>query len=144
MSENDKIPTPWELFRIECGSGWKDLYEPLIEYIQRYNEDKPIEEQIQITQIKEKFGGLRFYVSHATDELRDMINKAEHESYSTCEICGSKENIGFKMGWIQTICHDCIKEMAVKEGDVFRWKKKGTNDTYWIFKDKDDELIKNE
>lgn len=44
---------PYELFGIECGEGWKGLYQPIIDYIDKYNEDH--EEKIEIHQIKEKF-----------------------------------------------------------------------------------------
>ena len=52
--ENFKPQYPYELFGIECGEGWKPLYQPILDYIDRYNEDH--EEKIEIHQIKEKFG----------------------------------------------------------------------------------------
>ena len=32
--KKEKIPTPWELFHIECGKGWESLYKPIFEYIE--------------------------------------------------------------------------------------------------------------
>ena len=142
MYEIHQIPTPWELFRIECGQGWECLYSPLISYIQNYNEGKPTDEQIQIVQIKEKFGGLRFYVNNATEELNDMINKAEDESYHVCEICGSRENIGYTQGYIQTLCHKCVKDFAIKNERVYRWREQGSNDVFCISQDKDELIAK--
>ena len=36
-----KVERKWsyELFGIECGEGWKGLYQPIIDYIDKYNED---------------------------------------------------------------------------------------------------------
>ena len=57
------------------------------------------------SQVKEKFGGLRFYVEGATDEQYELITFAENMSYTICDICGSvgKPN---KRGWIATRCKD--------------------------------------
>ena len=81
MEKSDEKPKwPYELFGIECGDGWKQLYQPIIDYIDEYNKthnDKPIE----IHQIKEKFGGLCFYTNFKTDELRSMIEDAEWKAY---------------------------------------------------------------
>lgn len=106
--ENFTPQEPYELFGIECGDGWKDLYQPLIDYINKFNEDKENEEQIHILQIKEKFGGLRFYVDKYTEELRDMIRAAESKSYNTCEVCGKWiEKPIIKNHWIYTECQEC-------------------------------------
>ena len=59
---------PYELFGIECGEGWKHLYQPIIDYIEKYNNSHT--DKIEIHQIKEKFGTLSFYTSKKTDELR--------------------------------------------------------------------------
>jgi hypothetical protein len=42
----------------------------------------------EVLQVKEKFGGLRFYVNHKSDAIRQRIETAQHESFYTCEICG--------------------------------------------------------
>ena len=73
----NKIPTPIELFGIECGKGWYKLIEPIIKYIEEYNQDKKEEDKIKIIQIKEKFGELRFYTNFGTEELHKMIEEAE-------------------------------------------------------------------
>jgi hypothetical protein len=58
------------------------------------------------SQIKEKFGGLRFYMTCGTDEIFDLVEEAEELSYKICEECGKpgKERDG---GWIHTHCDDC-------------------------------------
>lgn len=54
-------------------------------------------------QVKEKFGGLRFYVDRASDKHYDYINFAENMSHRTCEECGSP-GITYHMGWYRTLC----------------------------------------
>ena len=58
--------------------------------------------------MKEKFGGLRFYMTCDTDEIFDLISEAEALSYKTCEECGKpgEERGG---GWIHTLCDSCHK-----------------------------------
>ncbi len=64
---------------------------------------------IRIDQIKEKFGGLRFYVSGSDKYVDDLISKAEDLSYQTCEFCGSNDDIMHSSGWIVTACKKCIE-----------------------------------
>jgi hypothetical protein len=42
----------------------------------------------EVLQVKQKFGGLRFYVSHRTDAILQRIEAAQLESIRTCEVCG--------------------------------------------------------
>ena len=76
----------------DCGEGWRGVLERLV--------DRVAPEMIRIgaviDQVKEKFGGLRFYVSHENDAIRDAISEAEREALKTCETCGSKENVKTK------------------------------------------------
>lgn len=62
-----------------------------------------------IAQIKEKFGGLRFYVDDATPEQQALINSAESLSYKTCESCGSPGKVRNNRDWIVTLCDECNK-----------------------------------
>lgn len=54
-------------------------------------------------QVKEKFGGLRFYVQAATDKHYNYINFAESMSYRTCEECGAPGKT-YTDGWHATLC----------------------------------------
>ena len=60
----------------------------------------------ELCQVKEKFGGLRFYINGASKECHDIISKYEKLSYETCERCGNpgKPN---DTGWITTLCDEC-------------------------------------
>lgn len=64
------------------------------------------------SQVKEKFGGLRFYVQAATDKHYQYITFAESMSYHTCESCGAPGKT-YTDGWHVTLC-DIHAEMAGK------------------------------
>jgi hypothetical protein len=58
--------------------------------------------------IKEKFGGLRFYVEKSDKQTNDLVKQAELKSYSICEICGNKGNpFTICDSWIFTFCEKC-------------------------------------
>ena len=69
-----------------CNDGWFDIIwdlssklEPLI---QKFIDENPTAEvHPRASQVKEKFGGLRFYMTHASDEIRELIGEAEALSY---------------------------------------------------------------
>jgi hypothetical protein len=65
------------------------------------------------SQVKEKFGGLRFYVQAATDKHYQYISFAESMSYRTCESCGNPGKT-YTDGWHTTLC-DIHAAMAGKE-----------------------------
>lgn len=64
-------------------------------------------------QVKEKFGGLRFYAQAATDKHYQYISFAESMSYRTCEECGAPGKT-YTDGWHMTLC-DIHAAMAGKE-----------------------------
>jgi len=83
------------------GAGWRPLVEKLVDDI------IAIDPEVLVLQVKEKFGGLRFYVGGASDEVYALIDKAEEESFKICELCGTKDNVSTKCGWLSTLCDKC-------------------------------------
>jgi hypothetical protein len=79
------------------GPGWYGLLKKLIEESIAAGWDR------QICQVKEKFGGLRFYINGASTEVHDIISKYENLSYEICEECGEPGTVRGG-GWIQTLC----------------------------------------
>jgi hypothetical protein len=65
--------------------------------------------QVTADQVKEKFGGLRFYYSGGDDEVRGMVDLAERMSCKTCELCGSPGSGRAKdqSSWIGIRCDAC-------------------------------------
>ena len=74
-----------------------------------YNHPIPDEiHQVVATQIKEKFGTLRFYYNGGDDVIDGMVRMAESMSGVTCETCG-KPGTTKGPGWIRTLCEEHTK-----------------------------------
>jgi hypothetical protein len=91
------------------GDGWLQLLHDLIEELLVAGWDK------QICQVKEKFGGLRFYINAGTDEIHDIISKYEELSYKTCEECGETGELRKDLGWWKTQCDSHYKETKTEK-----------------------------
>jgi hypothetical protein len=65
---------------------------------------------IQAEQVKQKWGGLRFYTTCSDDHTDGIIDLAEALSYDTCEDCGSMDNVKSTTGWITPLCGKCYKK----------------------------------
>jgi hypothetical protein len=95
-------------FGIECGDGWYWLIDNLCKSLQFDIDNRgDIYPQVVASQVKEKFGGLRFYVNSANPEQYAVIDLAESMSYAMCEKCGSTEDVKQVGQWIQTLCLKC-------------------------------------
>ena len=47
------------------------------------------DKQLTVLQVKEKFGGLRYYVEiGAAEDVGSAIGDAENQSWETCDVCG--------------------------------------------------------
>lgn len=93
-----------ELFYgIETDDGWIPLLDELCKELKNLNFNG------KVTQVKEKFGGLRFYVSSATDKQNAIIDIYEKLSYFVCERCGKSGSLR-SGGWVRTLCDEHEKE----------------------------------
>lgn len=62
---------------------------------------------INITQIKQKFAGLRVYGTF-NDEIQKVINEAEVICNNTCEYCGTTGTTNTMVkGWLRNLCPKC-------------------------------------
>jgi hypothetical protein len=86
------------------GVGWYPLIKDLIIDLIELGWDK------QTCQVKEKFGGLRFYINGASNEVHKRISQAENLSYETCEKCGEKGELRTNIGWHTTLCDKHYEE----------------------------------
>ena len=103
--------------------GWYDIIDSLCASIQNHinnkryqfremsQEDFDEEHQVVAAQVKEKFGGLRFYVDGGDDWVYGAISMAESMSYRTCEVCGAPGKTR-GTGWIRTTCDEHTKPAA--------------------------------
>lgn len=84
----------------DINEGWYPLVKELIDDLINLGWDK------QTCQVKEKFGGLRFYINAGSDEIYKRITKAENDSYQTCEITGKPGKLRNDIGWYLTLCDE--------------------------------------
>ena len=103
-----------------CGEGWWPILEELCGQIQHHidwkNKQSEVVAQVVVAQIKEKFGGLRFYYDGGDERIRGMVQMAEVWADASCEECGApgKRRDG---GWIKTLCdhHEAERQQRKKE-----------------------------
>ena len=118
---------------VAVGEGWWPIIQALCSQIQAhvdwrnetrerllkenpYNSKIPDHvRQVVVTQIKEKFGGLRFYYEGGDDMIDGMVRMAESWAARTCETCGNpgRSRSG---GWIRTLCdvHEEERQQAMR------------------------------
>jgi len=82
------------------GEGWVPILDRLAEDLINMGWDRDLH------QVKEKFGGLRFYIGNSTEEMEKRIDEAEAECDRTCENCGAPGR-STGGGWIKTLCAEC-------------------------------------
>ena len=100
------INLPWE-----CGKGWWPLVEKVAAAINSFNAAHP-DSPVEVSQIKQKFGGLRIYHYNAPEDIRQLIDEAIEASWHTCERCGSTEGVTTNLvGYRLTLCPECRKEI---------------------------------
>jgi hypothetical protein len=87
----------------ECTGGWRFLLKDLLERIEATLVTPEERESFQVTQVKEKFGTLRFYYSGGDDRIDRLVAAAEAASGITCDVCGGRGRTQGK-GWISTRC----------------------------------------
>jgi hypothetical protein len=102
------------------GAGWYPILEELCSSIQHHidwkNRRSEVVSQVTVDQIKEKFGGLRFYYQGGDDEISGMVRMAEAWADHSCETCGApgKKRNG---GWIRTLCDKHEEEYQKSKND---------------------------
>jgi len=96
----------------DCGDGWESLIRDLSEKITKVDPD------CVAAQVKEKFGGLRFYTNGNTEESYKAICEAETLSEKTCEICGKPGSIRVG-GWLRCLCEECHTHSKCEHKNVY-------------------------
>ncbi len=116
------------------GAGWWPIIEALCRQIDSYTKwrnntreallkDNPHKhpipdavQQVVVQQVKEKFGGLRFYYNGGDEFIRGLETMAEIWASCSCEECGKPgERRGG--GWVRTLCdeHEAERQAKMKE-----------------------------
>jgi hypothetical protein len=120
-------------FGTNVGAGWWELLEDAFIKIEAVLDENP-SMFFKTRQIKEKFGGLRFYYdmgqiegdSSMSDEqvnaemllIHDIVVEAESKSNRTCEVCG-EPGAHSKTRWVKTLCthHEAVKLSQESKSD---------------------------
>lgn len=125
---------PMAMFGFECSDGWYNILYTLcgriqsyIDYRERFNQqiiernkkedpEGQINQQMLLeyipqvvaSQVKEKYGTLRFYYDGGDEQIEGMVTMAEAITEFTCERCG---NVGKLRGksWLYTACDEHTK-----------------------------------
>lgn len=79
----------------------------IFKYFKAYLKGIKLLYSYRIMQIKEKYGGLRWYDAWSPKSVQDIIDKYEDISFKTCISCG-KPATKMTTGWISPYCDDCI------------------------------------
>lgn len=102
----------WPILEALCGQidayvKWKNnTRKHYLEKPNPYKEEIPEEvPQVVIAQIKEKFGGLRFYYDGGDDYVRGLVTMAELWAGRSCEECGHP-GVSRSGGWIKVLCDE--------------------------------------
>lgn len=111
---------------IAVGPGWWPIIEALCDQIHHHVKWKQEQKEkykrgdgcpdVIVEQIKEKFGGLRFYYQGGDDVVDGLVRMAESWASHTCEECG-KPGKSRSGGWIRTLCdeHEEEQQRLMKE-----------------------------
>jgi hypothetical protein len=103
---------------IACDDGWYKILDTLCGWLTTMEEFTGA--QVEATQVKEKFGGLRFYFTVRNCRVNDMffpvikemIRFAELYSEEICEVCGQSGELSLKGGWRKTLCEEHRDELG--------------------------------
>lgn len=96
------VPRGDETFDFECLSGWAWLIDAALLLLYSCAEAQHLE--LQVTQVKEKFGALRIY-HHGGDACTDAIcDITEQISENVCEVCGGAGINLPTHQWLSTRC----------------------------------------
>ena len=123
--------TPFAMFGFECNDGWYDILNTLcfqiqtsIDWNEKFNQNiiernkkedpegqinqqmlQPYVPQVTVSQVKEKFGTLRFYYYGGDERIDGLVTMAEAMSSVICETCGNSGQLRGR-GWWYTSCNE--------------------------------------
>ena len=119
----------------QVNPGWEPLVDALHERMLNLDPD------VRVDQVKEKFGGLRYYFTseYGREEgtigvaITKLVQMAEARSLTTCEVCGGLAMDGptpNPRGWLNTLCpeHMEIRDRTGEPvwriaGGQYEWEK---------------------
>ena len=98
---------------LDLPEGWFDLFLQCCEDLKAPLEKAGLLYSFKFLQIKEKFGGMRIYVSNDIEEVRDILAKYEFISRQVCCVCG-KPATALTKGWVCPCCDEHFEEFKAR------------------------------
>jgi hypothetical protein len=117
MVDKERFPVSFPQVAKMVGEGWTPLLEDLMVKLFRLGWGGGLD------QVKEKYGGLRFYfINDCKGEVaqliaEDLVHYAENKSCEICDTCGKWGKLRGK-GWIYAACKEHSKPEDLKD-----WEK---------------------
>lgn len=97
----------------ECGDGWYHIIDAACAQIENRAYNNRLNgvkfTPVIATQVKEKYGTLRFYYAGGDEYVDGVVSMAESISATTCETCGAPGKLR-EGGWLKTLCDEHAKE----------------------------------
>lgn len=101
--------------------GWADVLYKGINKLDKVLKKYNLTDNLYIVQVKEKFGGLRFYYDFVPEEDKDfsswqaagirifddIVWRLEEATEKVCCDCGTTEDVQCYGGWVHFACSDC-------------------------------------
>jgi hypothetical protein len=116
FARNPTGKEPWSMFGFECSDGWEpsirktaEKLEPLIKAAIEKDPEAHEYGYYRTSQLKEKYGTGRWYLSSGTEEMHNLVEAWEEETATICEQCGKLGAIRGH-GWLYTACLDHTKK----------------------------------
>jgi len=112
---NGDMRTTAMVWGFDCGDGWYNIIDAVCAQIENraYNNRRNNVEfhPVVATQVKEKYGTLRFYYTGGDEYVDGVVAMAEAMSAVTCETCGAPGKLR-EGGWLKTLCDEHAKEQG--------------------------------
>ena len=111
-----KLFSSEHLREIACYPGWLSLLHDLCLRLQTYLDTNPGIPQVVVLQVKEKYGGLRFYIAGGDQFCRVTVDTAEEASLKICEVCGQPGVLVGKR-WVSVRCDEHVAWVPLRDAD---------------------------
>lgn len=117
FSTDPDDPSPYSQRGFEVSDGWFHLLKDLVTGLEEILASSPdeVRTKIRCSQVKEKFGGLRFYFHGPFSEIQDragpLVTAAEDSAWKTCQECGSAGDCRSVGGWMSVLCDNHLAEL---------------------------------
>lgn len=102
---------PWFdglVWGFRCHDGWSRIITELTEEIARIVDGPQGAPELRVVEVKQKLGGLRYYVWHVPEKhalaVAEAKQRAEERSFETCEVCGKPGKLVRSDGYWHTAC----------------------------------------